>query len=75
VQGLWKNSQKVSRGLRREVLYKRALINFERDEYRSNLSKSLEEDQELIKEGFKPVTERDEVSILENANEGYFRCA
>jgi len=56
-------------------LYKRALINFERDEYRSNLSKSLEEDQELIKEGFKPVTERDEVSILENANEGYFRCA
>ena len=39
------------------------LVNFEADEYHTATSKSLQEDEELLKAGFEYVTERDEVKI------------
>ncbi len=39
------------------------LVSFEGDEYHTATSKSLEEDEELLKAGFEYVTERDEVKI------------
>jgi len=39
------------------------LVNFEGDEYHTATSKSLKEDEELLKAGFEYVTERDEVKI------------
>jgi len=39
------------------------LVNFEGDEYYTATSKSLKEDEELLKAGFEYVTERDEVKI------------
>ena len=39
------------------------LVNFEGDEYHTAIAKSLKEDEELLKAGFKYVTERDQVKI------------
>ena len=39
------------------------LVNFEGDEYHTATSKSLKEDQELLKAGFEYVTDRDETKI------------
>jgi hypothetical protein len=39
------------------------LVNFESDEYHTATSKSLKEDQELLKAGFEYVTERDGIKI------------
>lgn len=39
------------------------LINFESDEYHTATSKSLKEDEDLLKAGFEYVTERDGVKI------------
>lgn len=39
------------------------LVNFEGDEYHTATSKSLKEDEELLKAGFNYVTERDEIKI------------
>jgi len=39
------------------------LVNFEADEYHTATSKSLKEDEELLKAGFEYVTERDGVKI------------
>ncbi len=40
------------------------LVNFESDEYHTATSKSLQEDEELLKAGFEYATERDEVKIF-----------
>ncbi|MDH5266614.1 MAG: site-specific integrase [Candidatus Bathyarchaeota archaeon] len=40
------------------------LVNFESDEYHTATSKSLEEDEELLKAGFEYVTEREDVKIF-----------
>jgi integrase len=40
------------------------LVNFEGDEYHTATSKSLKEDEELLKAGFEYVTERDGVKIF-----------
>jgi hypothetical protein len=37
--------------------------NFEGNKYRTATSKSLKEDEELLKAGFEYVTERDEIKI------------
>ncbi len=39
------------------------LVNFEADEYHTATSKSLKEDEELLKAGFEYVTERDGIKI------------
>ena len=39
------------------------LVNFEGDEYHTATSKSLKEDEELLKAGFEYVTEREGVKI------------
>ena len=39
------------------------LVNFEGDEYHTATSKSINEDEELLKAGFEYVTERDEIKI------------
>jgi integrase len=39
------------------------LVNFEADEYHTATSKSLKEDEELLKAGFQYVTERNDVKI------------
>lgn len=39
------------------------LVNFESDEYNTATSKSLKEDEDLLKAGFEYVTERDGVKI------------
>jgi hypothetical protein len=41
----------------------RILINFESDEYHTATSKSLKEDENLLKAGFEYVTERDGIKI------------
>jgi len=40
------------------------LVNFESDEFHTATSKSLEEDEELLKVGFEYVTEREDVKIF-----------
>jgi len=40
------------------------LVNFESDEFHTAISKSLEEDEELLKAGFEYVTEREDVKIF-----------
>ena len=39
------------------------LVNFESDEYHTATSKSLRQDEELLKAGFEYVTDRDEIKI------------
>jgi hypothetical protein len=39
------------------------LVNFEDDDFITKTSKSIEEDEELLKAGFEYVTERDGVKI------------
>lgn len=39
------------------------LVNFEADEYHTATSKSLKEDEELLKAGFEYVTEREGIKI------------
>ncbi len=40
------------------------LISFEGDEYHTATSKSIEEDEEILKAGFEYVTEREGVKIF-----------
>ena len=39
------------------------LVNFEGDDFITKTSKSIEEDEELLKAGFEYVTERDGIKI------------
>ena len=39
------------------------LVSFEGDEYQTATSKSIKEDEELLKAGFEYVTERDKVEV------------
>ena len=40
------------------------LVNFESDEYYTATSKSLKQDEDLLKAGFEYVTERDDIKIF-----------
>ena len=50
------------RDLKSTLIYTH-LVNFEADEYHTATSKSLKEDEELLKAGFEYVTERDGIKI------------
>ena len=46
-------------GVTGEITTKGLLVNFEADEYQTATSKSLKQNEELLKAGFEYVTERD----------------
>jgi len=50
------------RDLKSTLIYTH-LVNFEADEYHTATSKSLKEDEELLKAGFEYVTEREGIKI------------
>ena len=47
-----------------EITTKSHLVTFESNQWRTATSKSLKQDEELIKAGFEHVTERDRVKIF-----------
>ena len=59
----WKIAFRLQNPRLKSTLVYPHLVNFEGDEYHTATSKSLKEDEELLKAGFEYVTERDEIKI------------